>query len=241
MLILAMDTSTVVSSVAVMDEARLLAEVTSGARLTHSETLQPHIEMAMKMAGASRSDIEAVAVGIGPGSFTGLRIGLAAAKAMAYALNVPLVGISTAEAMAANLPSPGVHIGALIDAQKKNAYFSIYRWENGEMIKEQSIRIVPISDAVKRCGELAERTDMPVMLVGDIASKKLMARDDLPANVTVAPVTHVMPCAASAARLGIKRLKRGESDNVMNLEPLYIRRSEAEELWDERHKEEKSK
>ena len=235
-----MDTSTVVSSVAVANETSLLAEITSGARLTHSETLQPHIELAMKMADAKREDIGAIAVSIGPGSFTGLRIGLAAAKGMAYAWGVPIVGVPTIEALAANLPTPGVKIGVMMDAQKKNAYFAIYSWQMKDksmaLTKEQSIRIVPIDDAIKRCGELAEKLNAQFMLVGDVVSKKLMTRDDLPAGVSVAPMSDVMPRAASVARLGLMKLARGESDNVMNLEPMYIRRSEAEVLWDERHK-----
>lgn len=235
-----MDTSTVVSSVAVANETNLLAEITSGAKLTHSETLQPHIELAMKMADVKREDIGAFAVSIGPGSFTGLRIGLAAAKGMAYAWGVPIVGVPTIEALAANIEAPNVKIGVMMDAQKKNAYFAIYSWqmkdEAMELTKEQSIRIVPIEDAIKRCGELSEKLDAPFVLVGDIVSKKLMTRSDLPAGVSVAPMPNVMPRAASVARLGLMRLTRGESDNVMSLEPMYIRRSEAEVLWDERHK-----
>ncbi len=237
-----MDTSTVVSSVAVANETSLLAEITSGARLTHSETLQPHIELAMKMADVKREDIGAIAVSIGPGSFTGLRIGLAAAKGMAYAWGVPIVGVPTIEALAANLPTPNVKIGVMMDAQKKNAYFAIYSWQmkdeskSMELTKEQSIRIVPIEDAIKRCGELSEKLNASFVLVGDVVSKKLMTRDDLPKGVSVAPMPNVMPRAASVARLGLMRLTRGESDNVMSLEPMYIRRSEAEVLWDERHK-----
>ena len=82
--ILAIDTATMVSSVAVADKDRLLAELTVQTRLTHSETLLPHVEQALKLAGVEKAALEGVAVSLGPGSFTGLRIGLAAAKAIAY-------------------------------------------------------------------------------------------------------------------------------------------------------------
>ena len=93
MSILAIDTATQVSSVAVADENRLLAELTMQARLTHSETLMPHIQQVLRMASMPKEQLDGIAVSIGPGSFTGLRIGLAAAKAMAYALDLPIVGI----------------------------------------------------------------------------------------------------------------------------------------------------
>ena len=82
--ILAIDTATMVSSVAVADEKRLLAELTVQTRLTHSETLLPHIEKVLQLAGVEKAELTGVAVSLGPGSFTGLRIGLAAAKAISY-------------------------------------------------------------------------------------------------------------------------------------------------------------
>ena len=122
MSILAIDTATQVSSVAVADEGRLLAELTMQGKLTHSETLLPHIEQVLKMAAVAKEDLTGIAISNGPGSFTGLRIGLAAAKAMSYVLNIPLVGVSTLQALAYQLPVPGVRLMCLLDAQKGNAY-----------------------------------------------------------------------------------------------------------------------
>ena len=95
MSILAIDTATQVSSVAVASVDKLAAELTMQAKLTHSETLMPHIKEVLRMANVRKENLEGIAVSIGPGSFTGLRIGLAAAKAMAYALNLPIVGVAT--------------------------------------------------------------------------------------------------------------------------------------------------
>ena len=92
MSILAIDTATQVSSVAVASADKLAAELTMQAKLTHSETLMPHIKEVLRMANVRKEQLEGIAVSIGPGSFTGLRIGLAAAKAMAYALDLPIVG-----------------------------------------------------------------------------------------------------------------------------------------------------
>lgn len=98
--ILAIDTATMVSSVAVADEKKLLGELTVQTRLTHSETLLPHIQQVLKMVGVGKNQLKAVAVSLGPGSFTGLRIGLGAAKAIAYGLNIPIIGVPTTEALA---------------------------------------------------------------------------------------------------------------------------------------------
>ena len=99
MSILAIDTATQVSSVAVASVDKLAAELTMQAKLTHSETLMPHIKEVLRMANVRKENLEGIAVSIGPGSFTGLRIGLAAAKAMAYALNLHIVGVSTLKAL----------------------------------------------------------------------------------------------------------------------------------------------
>lgn len=126
MSILAIDTATQVSSVAVASVDKLAAELTMQAKLTHSETLMPHIKEVLRMANVRKEQLEGIAVSIGPGSFTGLRIGLAAAKAMAYALNLPIVGVSTLKALAYHYPVPGIRIVSLLDAQKGNAYRESY-------------------------------------------------------------------------------------------------------------------
>jgi tRNA threonylcarbamoyladenosine biosynthesis protein TsaB len=203
-------------------------------KLTHSETLLPHIESALKMAATAKEDLEGIAISIGPGSFTGLRIGLAAAKAMSYALNIPLVGVSTLKALAYQLPVPGVRLMCLLDAQKGNAYVESYRWEQDELQVVETVRVAKISDIVAAAGKLDEQ----VILLGDAVQKKIAGKLELPANVRVAMPHLVMPRAACVAMLGQAELAAGHVDNVMDLEPVYIRRSEAEVLWEKRHPEE---
>ena len=233
MSILAIDTATQVSSVAVASRAKLAAELTLQARLTHSETLLPHIEQVLQMAGVEKAALDGIAVSIGPGSFTGLRIGLAAAKAMAYALAKPLVGVSTLAALAAHFPVPGVRIVAMLDAQKGNAYYEPFVWEQGALVSRQTAAVAPLADIIAACSQ----STMPVVLTGDIVAKRVRDKMTLPAHVQVAPAQQLMPRAANVAMLGLARLERGEADNVMALEPCYIRRSEAEVLWEKRHPE----
>ena len=231
--ILALDTSTLVSSVAVADTDKLLAELTLETRLTHSETLMPHIEQVLAMADIDKTKLAGVAVSIGPGSYTGLRIGLASAKGMAYALDIPLIGVPTMEALACQCPVPGIYAVPLIDAQKGNAYMAVYRWEDGQLVEQQAVEVLSVDDCLARCAAL----DRPVILLGDAAVKKVAGRKELPQGVQIALPHIVMPRAAGTALLGLRRLAAGQAGSVMDMEPVYIRRSEAEVLWEKRHKE----
>ncbi|MCI6085803.1 MAG: tRNA (adenosine(37)-N6)-threonylcarbamoyltransferase complex dimerization subunit type 1 TsaB [Selenomonas sp.] len=247
MQILSLDTSTQVSSVAVLADGRLASEITMQARLTHSETLLPHIEQALQMAGVKKETLTGLAVSIGPGSFTGLRIGLAAAKAMSYALGIPIVGVPSLEALALHYRVPGVTIYAMTDAQKRNIYVETIEWQPDvdglKMAVKQPVAVRPLSDVLAEAGADAENGET-VVLVGDIVQKKLIGSDgraggkiDVPAGVLLPPPELVLPRASHVAWLGAERLARGEADNVMDLEPIYLRKSEAEELWTKHHAE----
>ena len=236
MSILAIDTASSVSSVAVASEGKLQAEVTVEAGRTHSETLLSHIEGALSFAGIERSALTGVAVSIGPGSFTGLRIGLATAKAIAYGLGIPLVGVSTLAALALAVPVPDVHTLALMDAQKGNAYAGLYEWRDGSLHEVRPVRVAPLAEAI---AEAADR-GKPVLLTGELAVKKRARLGNLPDNVTLAPAHLLTARASHVAWLGIARLAAGECDDLMTLEPFYIRRSEAEVLWEKRHGKEKT-
>ena len=236
MSILAIDTASSVSSVAVASEGKLQAEVTVEAGRTHSETLLSHIEGALSFAGVERSTLTGVAVSIGPGSFTGLRIGLATAKAIAYGLSIPLVGVSTLAALALAVPVSDVHTLALMDAQKGNAYAGLYEWRDGSLHEVRPVRVAPLAEAI---AEAADR-GKPVLLTGELAVKKRARLGNLPDNVTLAPAHLLTARASHVAWLGIARLAAGECDDLMTLEPFYIRRSEAEVLWEKRHGKEKT-
>ena len=236
MSILAIDTASSVSSVAVASEGKLRAEVTIEAGRTHSETLLSHIEGALSFAGVERSALTGVAVSIGPGSFTGLRIGLATVKAIAYGLGIPLVGVSTLAALALAFPVPDVYTLVLMDAQKGNAYAGLYEWRDESLHEVRPVRVAPLAEAI---AEAADR-GKPVLLTGELAVKKRARLGNLPDNVTLAPAHLLTARASHVAWLGIARLAAGERDDPMTLEPFYIRRSEAEVLWEKRHGKEKT-
>ena len=231
MSILAIDTSTQVSSVAVVSDGKLAAELTMQAKLTHSETLLPHIEEVLGMANQKKEELEGIAVSLGPGSFTGLRIGLATAKAMAYALQLPIVGVPTLRALAWHFPVEGFQLLPMIDAQKGNVYVECYMWEHGKLLRKTEVQVLPVEEVIRRTEELPGT----VVLMGDMISKRIEGKQTLPMHVMLAPLHLRMPRAANVALCGLELLKEGKTGNVMDMEPVYIRRSEAEVLWEKRH------
>ena len=125
-MLLAIDTSSFVLSCALAEKDKLVAEWTVQKRLTHSEQLIPHMDEILKDAGVDQKEITAIAAAKGPGSFTGLRIGLATAKTAAYIWKVPLIGVDTLEALVWNLVGARAFILPLLDAQRGNVYAAMY-------------------------------------------------------------------------------------------------------------------
>ena len=220
-LCIAIETATRTSSVAVLNGDRF-TELNQDAQLTHSQTLLPQLEEVLKQSGVPRGAIEMIAVSIGPGSFTGLRIGLATAKALSYAWNVPIVGVPTLEALAYHFPFDRVL--TMMDAQKNKAYSQ--RFECLKAVDD--IRVQSIEEIISTAGALGER----IILCGDAVEK---IKAELPSNVSIAPMNLKMPRAVNVGICARRLMAAGHVDNVMNLEPLYVRRSEAEVLWEKRH------
>ena len=233
MSILSIDTSSQVSSVAVLSAERVAAELSMQGALTHSETLMPHIGTALEMARVKKNELESVAVSIGPGSFTGLRIGLAAAKMMAYALHIPLIAVPTLEALAHHTICEGVRLVPMMDAQKGNVYAQEFAWEAGaEGLTLREAHPLVILPRTEVLAGLAHSTQ-PVLLLGDAMQKK--GADELPTGVRLAPIHARMPRAACVGLASLTRLARGAVDDPVTIAPLYLRRSEAEVLWEKHH------
>lgn len=223
MLILGIETSTRAAGVALISDEKILAEISQESKLYHSENLLPQIEEVLRIANVEK--VDAVAVSIGPGSFTGLRIGLAAAKALAYAWQIKIIGVPTLHAIAAHFPKSSAMILPLIDAQKNSAY--VQPFKNAQPIEDVTVK--PIAEILDAAG----KSDDEIILCGDVLHK---IKSELPANVTFAPINLRMPRAVNVALCGKILIDAGQIGNVMNMEPLYLRRSEAEELWDKRQK-----
>lgn len=228
MLTLGIETATKVCSVALCEGEKVLASYEINMGMTHSEGLLPQIDQMLKRTGTEKKNIELITVSRGPGSFTGLRIGLATAEALAYGLKKPMVAVSTLEALAYNLPVPGVQLACILDAQKGNYYVSLYHWEMGELVEDRAVEIRPGTEIIEELGTLGSE----VIVLGECHKLKM----EMPDKVRLAPEYVRLPKASSVAVIGAKRFNDGTDDGTeyFGTEPFYLRRSEAEELWEQR-------
>lgn len=227
MLILGIDTATRVCSVALCRDKEIIAEYTVNAGMTHSEGLLPQLEQLLQRTKTAKKDIELVAVSMGPGSFTGLRIGLATAEAMAYSWQCRLHGVDTLKALAYNLPLGNIVLSPVLDAQKGNYYQALYQWKNGQLEQLDATKVVNKEELLERIAVHGT----PAVILGEC--QKLAALD-LPSWATLAPDALRMPKAGSVALAALDEFDPDGDKKIFGLEPYYIRRSEAEELWEKR-------
>lgn len=229
MLTLGMDTATRVCSVAVCKDEKILGSLDINVGLTHSEGLVPQLETLLKLARVTKEKLDLIAVSRGPGSFTGLRIGMATAEAMAYALDKPLVAVDTLKAIAYNLPVSGVRLTPVLDAQKGNLYVGSYAWKHGELVELAPVEIV----AGKELAARLEAGDVPAILMGECHRVPLAGTET---KVFAAPESARLPRGSSVAILGAGQFDpKADRHAYFGMDPFYIRRSEAEELWEKRH------
>lgn len=227
MLILAIDTSTSVCSLALYDGQTILADFTVDNGLTHSEKMMPLLLDLLKVSGVNKTDLQGIAINIGPGSFTGLRIGLASVKTLAYALKLPVVGVSSHEALAYNMPIENIYLSPLIDAQKGNVYQAIYQWQGKCLQQVEPITIKSIEEAVKTLVDSGKNS----FILGEWNNEK---HDLLTKKVQLAQINLLKPKAASVALASYTRFIKGEYDDVFKVQPYYLKKSEAEILWEKR-------
>ena len=233
MLILGLDTATLSCSVALLQEDTILAELTLNIKKTHSERLMPLIDTMLKEAAVPVKSIQAVAVAAGPGSFTGLRIGVSTARALAQGLNIPAVGVSTLEALAGSVPAPAALICPLLDARRNQVYAALYRRlpqapnRLQTLIKPAALALTELSAALKQFSE-------PVTFIGEGLHTYAQALvDNLPAGqAIIAPAAHRYCRAALVAARAAELLQMSTHHPYENLAPLYLRKPEAERLAD---------
>jgi len=231
--ILAFETSGRAASVAVMKDKRIIGEIMVSTRLNHSEKLMPMIDELLKKTETRISDIDFIALGVGPGSFTGIRIGVSTAKGLALALKIPIVAVSSLKTLAFGLAYSSVLLCPIMDARRNQVYGGVYRWENSglsEVIKED----------VYDFGELLlalEKLNCPLMLLGeDIGRFNEQMKEALGEKAILGLPQNSFPRAAAVAGLAIKKIENNELEDAFTLRPLYFRKAEAERQYEERMK-----
>ena len=224
MLLLAFETSAKAASAALFDEKNLLAESYQNTGMTHSQTLMVMAEDLLKQCGKKTQDVTAVAVAAGPGSFTGVRIGVAAAKGFAWGAQIPCYGMSTLESMAYSL---GIHQGyvcPVMDARRKQVYNAVFLAENGALTRVSEDRAISLEDLKQELAYI----DGPIYLVGDgaeLTHRTLGA--DFP-GLILPPEHRRQQRASGVALAAIGAMNRGENADGAALQPNYLRLSQAE-------------
>ena len=222
MKILGVDTSTPIGSVALIDDDNVVAEHTLDIVRAHSSRLMPAIDSVLKWGDITVNDLDGCAVGIGPGSFTGIRIGVATIKSICYAIDKPIVGVSTLEAIAYNLRWSNSIICPLLDARRSETYGAIFEGNtNWERLSEDLC--LPINAFLDRIKEDTS-PDCPINFVGDgLVTYGDAVRENLGDRVHFADAIFNVPRGATIAYLGAQRLQQGDSDNYWTLVPNYVR------------------
>jgi len=227
MKILALDSTAVAASVALCEDGKLLGEYTIQNGNTHSETLLPMVESLLDHFGMTVQDVDLFAVSAGPGSFTGVRIGVATVKGLAFAGGKPCIGVSTLEALAYNLVDFDGLICPVMNARRKQVYTALFRSKNGELERLWTDRAIAISELDEQLSEYAE----PVRLSGDGYDITL----DLLTHTTVPTSERLRPQSAfSVAQVARRLYENGVRTTDAELVATYLRPSQAERERNER-------
>ena len=224
MLILAFETSAKAGSVALLEDGRLLGESYQNTGLTHSQTLMTMAQSLIESCGYTPQNVGAVAVAAGPGSFTGVRIGVAAAKGFAWGAEIPCYGVSTLESMALHL---GVWEGTVVcamDARRNQVYNAVFRAEAGNLTRLCEDRAISLEDLAQEIKNLPK----PLFLVGDGSNLCYNTLKDTVPGLVLPPEHRLHQRAAGVGLGAWQKIQAGEPGDGAALTPNYLRLSQAE-------------
>ncbi len=230
MYILGIETATRTGGVAIVSEGAVLAEYTLNIEVTHSERLMSTVDRVLKDTGISMASLDGFGVSIGPGSFTGLRIGLSTVKGLAFTTGKPVAAVPTLKALAWNTPHARYPVCPLLDARKKEVYAALYHYDGQELIQDLPETVLPLA-------ELADRIAGEVLFTGEGA--RLFTADIgrlFAGRAHFAPRSATVPSAASVAEIALDMISVGRQTGPDGLSPMYIRRPEAELAWEKRER-----
>ncbi|RMD57876.1 MAG: tRNA (adenosine(37)-N6)-threonylcarbamoyltransferase complex dimerization subunit type 1 TsaB [Nitrospirae bacterium] len=225
MKILAIETATMTGSVAIIDEeSGLISEARLNINVAHAERLMPTIDWLLRSSRLGIEEMDGFAVSIGPGSFTGLRIGLSTAKGLSFSTKRPIIPVKTLDAFAHTFPFSSLLLCPMLDAKKQEVYTALYRWE-GRKIK----KVVP--EMAIKPEEFLTYINEDTIFFGDGAKRYVsVIKESIKKGIhcLIPPPSKMVPSAAQIGELGILMLKEGISVPPETITPFYIRKSEAE-------------
>ena len=232
MKILGIDTSTMAANVAVLEDDKLICEYTINTKKTYSQKLMPMIENMLKLSDLDIKEIDAIAICVGPGSFTGLRIGMATAKAMAHVNNIPLIGVNSLEILGANMDLCNRNICSILDAQRNQVYMNKYILKDDKITELEEISIKPIDELLEEISSSNEDW----VLVGEAVYKYKEKIEEI-SNITIpSPANNITKASTLCFVARDKMLANDQVYNCYNINPMYIRKSQAEEQYEEKQK-----
>ena len=223
--ILAIDTSALTATAAVLADDTLLGEISTTTKLTHSQTIMPMIDELLKKVSLDITDIDLFACSQGPGSFTGLRIGIGTIKGLSYGLGKEVVGVSTLEALAHNITFTDCIISPIMDARRGQVYNALYKYDNGTLKCEEEPRALSVEEL---CSEITEKT----IFVGDgvkVHREKISSL--LGDKAIFAPPQHCLQRAGSVAHAALNK----ETLDAAELTAVYLRKPQAEREREEKN------
>ena len=226
MKVLGLDSSGLVAGVALIQDDVLIAEYTTDYKKTHSQTLLPMLDELRRMVDLDLKSIDLIAVAAGPGSFTGLRIGIAAVKGLAWAADKPCLGISTLEAMAENIAHlNGLVVGAM-DARRAQVYNAVFEAKDGVLTRLTPDRAISLEDL---CAQLTGK-DQPITVLGDGGMLCQRYLTEHGVKCSLAPAALLYQNAVGVGLAAERAYARGETVSAQELLPVYLRPAQAERL-----------
>jgi tRNA threonylcarbamoyladenosine biosynthesis protein TsaB len=227
MRILGIDTSTSCGSLGIIDDDEVVAEYALLRNETHSSRLVPAIQTLLKEARLGLDEIDGMAVSLGPGSFTGLRVGLSTIKGLALAAEKPVAGVPTLDALASNLPFTPYVICPIVDARKGEVYTALYK--DGERGQIEQLTPYQVLSPL----ELLEKIPLQeTIFLGDgVEVYRELIEERLGEKALFAPPHLRFLRGSSVAEIGLQRFKKGKKDDISSLVPIYVRPSDAEINW----------
>jgi tRNA threonylcarbamoyladenosine biosynthesis protein TsaB len=232
MLVLGIETSTPQSSVALGNEDGILAGIEVGGGRPGDEVVLPAVEHLLSWSGVELRQVSGIAVGLGPGLFTGMRVGIATAKTLAQVLNVPVAGLASLDVLAFGARYARQVVCAVIDAKRREVFHAFYRPVPGGVAREGGFEVGPPS---RLAAELEARRE-DILLVGNGALVYRRTLEEAGSHVQVADLSYAFPSASALVELAVPRFQREEFDRQNDLRPHYVRKSDAQIAWDERRR-----
>jgi len=228
MRVLGIDTSTSCGSIGLIEGERILCEYSLEGKASHSERVLKTIDRVLEDSGVFIGDIDGFTISVGPGSFTGLRIGVSAVKGLAFATGKPVAGVSTLDALAQNVRYSPYLICPLLDARKNEVYTALYRNDGKDgLTKLAPEMVIKPADLLERINEKALFLGNGVCPYGDLIRRKLKGM----AHIAPAPFNFVH--GSVVAQLGRQNLEKGKYLDLEGFTPQYLRKSDAELKWND--------